>query len=148
MKVSFLILTWNRYKFLEICLERLIESIADAEQCEILILDNGSTDATSEVLRRYSSHKHVRMLSVPKHLGLEAYKQLFAAARGELVVTVDDDVLAFPHGIDHIFESYMRTYTDFGYLALNVVQDEFTNAWRHGCAGGSLRWLVRLLPSA
>jgi glycosyltransferase involved in cell wall biosynthesis len=132
MKVSFLILTWNRYKFLDICLERLIESIADAEQCEILILDNGSTDATSEVLRRYSSHKHVRMLSVPKHLGLEAYKKLFAAARGELMVTVDDDVLAFPHGIDHVFEDYMRTYEDFGYLALNVVQDEFTNGAKPG----------------
>ncbi len=132
MKISFLLLTWNRHKFLEICLERLLESIADAEQSEILVLDNGSTDATSELLRRYSGHKQVRVLTLPKHQGLEAYKKLFAAARGELMVTVDDDVLAFPPAVDRIFETYMQTYTDFGYLALNVVQDEFTNGAKPG----------------
>jgi glycosyltransferase involved in cell wall biosynthesis len=132
MKVSFLLLTWNRHKFLEICLERLIESIADPNQCEILVLNNGSTDATSEVLRRYSHHKQLRVLTLPKHKGLQAYKKLFSAARGELMVTIDDDVLAFPASIDRIFQTYMRTYTDFGYLALNVVQNEFTNGAKPG----------------
>jgi glycosyltransferase involved in cell wall biosynthesis len=122
-KVSFLILTWNRHTFLAMCLERLIASIADTAVCEIVVMNNGSTDATAQVLQK----PMVRILTRPKNEGLEAYKKLFAAARGELMVTVDDDVLEFPAAVDRIFIEYMQTYKEYGYLALNVVQNEFTN---------------------
>jgi len=132
MKLSFLVLTWNRYKFLEICLERLLASLASPAECEIIVMDNGSTDATPTVLDRYRNHPNIRILTLPKHLGLDAYKKLFAAARGDLLVTLDDDVLELPPALDRIFLTYMHAYPDFGYLALNVVQDERTNGAKPG----------------
>ena len=62
----------------------------------------------------------LRVLRLQKNEGLEAYKRLFAEAKGDLIATVDDDVLEFPQGLDHIFSDYLRTYTDYGYLALDV----------------------------
>ncbi len=131
-RLSFLILTWNRHKFLSLCLERLIANIAEPEQCEIIVMDNGSTDETPAVLERIRSNPMVRILRRPKNEGIEAYKRLFAEAKGELMSTVDDDVLEFPAGLDRIFTDYLSTYTDYGYLALNVVQNEHTNGAKFG----------------
>ncbi|WP_345949905.1 glycosyltransferase family 2 protein [Mucilaginibacter sp. PAMB04274] len=127
MKFSFVVLTWNRYKFLEKCLEELTNSLANPIQCEIIVMDNGSTDKTGEVLDRYKANKLIRIIRRKKNYGLSSYKKLFGYARGEYIVVVDDDVLAFPKNMDSIFADYMQTFSNYGFVALNVIQDEFTN---------------------
>lgn len=132
MKISFLILTWNRYKFLEKCLSALVASISNTVPAEILVLNNGSTDQTNDVLQHYAGHALVRVIHSPKHKGLNGYKQLFRAAKGEYLVIVDDDVLSFPAKLDQIFIDYLDTFKNFGFLALNVIQNEFTNGAKPG----------------
>jgi len=132
MKISFVILTWNRYKFLEKCLQELTKSIDDKTSCEVIVMDNGSTDDTANVLKLYEDSELVKVIRRNSNHGLNAYKKLFKAATGEYVVIVDDDVLAFPKGIDSVFLDYMTTFPDYGFLALNVVQNEFTNGAKPG----------------
>jgi len=132
IKVSFVVLTWNRYKFLEKCLAQLITSIENPEDCEIIVMDNGSTDATHDVLKRYENNKTFRIILRGKNYGLEAYKKLFVKAKGDLVVIVDDDVLDFPKNLDTLFTDYMQTFPDYGFIALNVIQNEFTNGAKPG----------------
>lgn len=127
MKFSFVILTWNRKVFLEKCLTSLSESIDNFEDTEIIVMDNGSTDGTKEFLTGYESRKNFRIIKLKKNFGLNAYKKLIGKARGEYIVVVDDDVLAFPKDIKQIFESYLNCFTDYGYLALDVIQNEHTN---------------------
>jgi glycosyltransferase involved in cell wall biosynthesis len=127
MKFSFVILTWNRASFLERCLSALLPSIAHREEAEIVVMDNGSTDATKDVLERFRSERNLRIITRDRNYGLEAYKKLFWSARGQYIVVVDDDVLEFPANLDSIFTQYMQVFPDFGYLAMNVVQNEFTN---------------------
>src|SRR3978361_1947747 len=127
MKFSFVILTWNRYKFLEKCVDALINSIKIPSDCEILILDNGSTDETISVLERFQGHPMVSVIRLKKNVGLNAYKKLFSKAKGEYIVDVDDDVLEFPVNVDEIFSDYMSTFSDYGFLALDVIQNEHTN---------------------
>ncbi|MBN8706822.1 MAG: glycosyltransferase family 2 protein [Bacteroidetes bacterium] len=129
VKFSFVILTWNRYKFLDLCLNSLTKSISSPDLCEILVLDNGSTDKTEETALKYSS---VTYKKLKKNFGLNSYKQLFRMSKGEYIVIVDDDVIEFPENIDTIFEKYMSNFSDFGYLALNVIQNEFTNGAKPG----------------
>ncbi|WP_347156794.1 glycosyltransferase family 2 protein [Pontibacter chitinilyticus] len=131
-KISFVLLTWNRYKFLEKCVQELLSSLVDVDSCEIIIMDNGSTDNTGEVLKKYEHLDHVKLIRRKKNYGLNAYKKLFAAASGEYVVIVDDDVLAFPKGVDKIFIDYMESFPDYGFVALNVVQNQYTNGAKPG----------------
>ena len=127
MDFSFVMLTWNRPTFLDACLTSLLSAIADRERCEILVVDNGSDAATKEVLARYAGEQNLRVTTLAENEGLQAYHRLFAAARGKYVVVVDDDVLEFPHGLDAIFDRYMTAFTDYGFLCLNVVQNEHTD---------------------
>lgn len=127
MKFSFAILTWNRKAFIEKCLTSLLESVKEQDGVEILVMDNGSTDGTREHLQQFESDGRFRIFTLDRNYGLDAYKKLFARARGEYVVVVDDDVLEFPNAITTIFDTYMTEFSDFGFLALNVVQNEHTN---------------------
>lgn len=130
-KVSFVILTWKRTNMLKICVPELIKSIEDKDNCEIIIFDNASNDETEvflkEFVSNYSNIIDIKYYISEKNLRLQAYKKLFKMAKGELVVEVDDDVLAYPQGVDKIFIEYFDNFKDFGFLALDVIQNEFTN---------------------
>jgi glycosyltransferase involved in cell wall biosynthesis len=132
MKFSFILLTWNRYQFLERSLEALLKSIGNRDECEIVVMDNGSTDGTKAVLDRHRGEKNFRVITRERNYGLNAYKNLYAKARGKYIVVVDDDVLEFPENLDRVFAGYMEAFPDYGYLALNVVQNEFTNGAKPG----------------
>jgi len=126
MKISFVILTWNRYKFLDKCLAALIPAINHKNEAEVIVMDNGSTDETKAVLDQYISNPLVKIVTRKKNYGLNAYKKLFSMAKGEYVVIVDDDVLSFPDGLDDLFIDYLKAFPDYGFIALNVIQNEFT----------------------
>ena len=132
VKFSFVILTWNRASFLDACLTALSKSIANQESCEIIVLDNGSTDSTNEILMKHSASKQpqLKVIALDENYGIKAYKRLFRESKGQHIVTVDDDVLEFPANIDLIFGEYMETFRDYGYLALDVVQDKYTDGAR------------------
>lgn len=132
--VSICILTWNRANFLEICLRELFAALTPTVSGgltrEILIMDNGSTDKTSEVLSAYESRPEVRVIRQKKNLGFGAYKRLFFHARGRVIIDLDDDILKFPKDFDQTLVDYLSVYTDYGFLACNVVQNEKTDGNR------------------
>jgi len=125
--ISICILTWNRSKFLEMCIDNLLEALIYFENSEILIMDNGSTDQTEKVLEKYKQNKQIRIIRNKKHIGIRAYKKLFGKAKGDYIIDLDDDVLEFPLYFDRTMIEYMNLYSDYGFLALNVIQNEYTN---------------------
>lgn len=128
MLVSLVILTWNRCRFLEQCLSAMVSRLSHRYEYEILVLNNGSNDATTTVLETFkASRTDVTIVTRTRNGGLSAYKPLFARAKGQYIVEIDDDILEFPDGFDATLVDYLETYPDYGYLALNVVQDERTN---------------------
>mgnify|MGYP001203974854 CR=1 FL=1 len=127
MRFSFVILTWNRKAFLERCISSLIESVSYFSDAEIIVMDNGSTDGTAEYLAEFYGDPRFRVFRLKRNYGLRSYKKLLRKAKGDLVVVVDDDVLAFPPDLNGLFSNYIAAFPDFGYLALDVIQNEFTN---------------------
>ncbi len=125
--VSIVLLTWNRAPMLKICLHELFKSLSPDLVHEVILMDNASTDETSAILDSYKGKPEVKIVRNRKNLRLNAYKKLFAMARGRLIVEVDDDILHFPDRFDKIFVDYFNAYPDYGYLALNVVQNGKTN---------------------
>jgi len=134
-EVSFVMITWNRAPMLKLSIYELAESIEDKQNCEILIYNNCSDDSTKDILQKfeedYKNKISIRITNGEKNIGLNAYKKLFKQAKGKIIVEVDDDVLSYPINVDKIFITYLSKFKKFGYLALDVIQNEFTTGAKH-----------------
>ena len=126
-EISIVLLTWNRAPFLEICLREMFAAFDPDVTREVILMDNCSSDTTPEILSKYAAMPNVRVVCNKKNMRLNAYKKLFSMARGRFVIEVDDDILQFPPRFDKTFLEYFEAYPDYGYLALNVVQNEKTS---------------------
>ena len=124
--VSILLLTWNRAPMLEKCLESMFKSLSPNLRREIIIMDNGSTDETSAILALYENRPGVKILRNSTNLGIAGYKRLFGMASGRIMIEVDDDILEFPQCFDETLRDYLDTFPDYGYIALNVIQNDLT----------------------
>jgi len=74
-------------------LDTLTARYGGAESCELILIDDGSTDGTLAGLREaLGSDPRVRIVAHERNQGLgAALRTGFAAARGELIVTTDAD---------------------------------------------------------
>src|ERR1700722_2374074 len=96
IKLSVIIPTFNRRHVLERTLPALLAQDLPAEDYEILIVMDGSNDGTVELLRGWKPKFAFRALEAP-HRGPGAARNVgIRAATGELVLFLDDDLIAGP----------------------------------------------------
>jgi GT2 family glycosyltransferase len=92
LSASIVIPTWNGARFLPTCLDSLRAQAG--RDFEIIVVDNGSTDDTAEVLARYPE---VRVVALPVNLGFAAGVNAgIAAAAADVVVLLNNDTEADP----------------------------------------------------
>lgn len=105
--ISVIIPTRNRADLLAAALDSLTRQTLVTSEFEILIVDNGSTDNTAQVICQYqdrlsnlnSIYAEEPGLHIGRHAGMKA-------ARGEFLVFADDDIEAFPTWLSAIKESF------------------------------------------
>ncbi len=85
--VSVVILTFNRKKELQ---KNLFNVFSQSyENIEVILIDNNSSDGTSEMVRK--NFPDVKIIQMSTNIGAPAYNAGFEAARGEYVFILDDD---------------------------------------------------------
>jgi GT2 family glycosyltransferase len=125
-EVSVLLITWNRLRMLREGLGSLLET-THGDNYEIIVWDNGSDDGTKEYLDEIAAaHPEVRVVHHPENVGLNAVALSVGLARGYYIVELDDDVLRFPDDWLAKMLYAFKKVPRIGYMAANVVQDEFT----------------------
>ncbi|MDB4695140.1 glycosyltransferase [bacterium] len=88
------ICTWNRCALLEQTLERMRQLVVpSAVTWELLVVNNNCTDQTDAVISRFSECLPIRRLFEAKPGQTYARNCAINAARGELMIWTDDDVL-------------------------------------------------------
>ena len=97
MRLSVAICTRNRERLLAQTLESCIGlRIPGGLEWELLVVDNGSTDGTREVLRRFAPALPLRVIDEPVAGKSRALNRAVEAASGDYVLWTDDDVLLSP----------------------------------------------------
>ncbi|MGN6103295.1 MAG: glycosyltransferase [Devosia sp.] len=88
--VSVLIPAHNEAKVIAASIDRVLRS--DYPKLEVIVIDDGSTDGTSEVVRnRFDGHPLVRLLSIANGGKANALNRGLALATGSVVVALDAD---------------------------------------------------------
>jgi glycosyltransferase involved in cell wall biosynthesis len=91
MKVSVIIPVYNEEETVKNCLESLFKQ--SCRDLEVIVIDDGSTDKTAEVVSGYADSSSLILLK-QKHRGAGAARNLGAKqAKGEIFVFVDGDMI-------------------------------------------------------
>lgn len=134
VKVSILILTYNRLRFSSKYIPGVIDSIGDISS-EVLIWDNGSNDGTYDWLYQYSQidSRITRLFSNEKNLGMEALNYLAEEASGQYILKVDDDLIVPKRFAQRLVEAYeFLSEPKLAYLAYDIKWGSATYATRGG----------------
>lgn len=95
MKCSLIVCTRNRAESLMRCLDSMAQAIAEVApvEAEILVVDNGSTDATANRVTEWIEHYdgEARCISEPRPGVSYARNRAIQSAKGELLILTDDD---------------------------------------------------------
>jgi glycosyltransferase involved in cell wall biosynthesis len=87
--VSVLIDTYNHERFIEKAIVSVLEQDFPAAEREILVVDDGSTDSTPEIVRRFEPH--VRLLRKTNGGQASAFNAGIPECKGEIVAFLDGD---------------------------------------------------------
>jgi GT2 family glycosyltransferase len=90
---SIVVPTFNRVARLRDCLESLLQQDYPSGQFEILVVDDGSSDGSAEMVNGLDGVRYLRR----QHAGLNAARNAgIEEAKGDFLAFLDDDVLAPP----------------------------------------------------
>lgn len=94
-RVSIVVCTYNGGERIKDCLEALLNQTYPKERLEIVVVDDGSTDNTREVLSGYGSVERVKVVSHEENLGLGSARNTgIRSSIGDVVAFTDDDCVA------------------------------------------------------
>lgn len=103
--LSFVIPIYNVEKYLSECLDSIFDPSADEKEYEVLAVDDGSADSSSEILKTYEHHKNFRIIT-QKNAGQGAARNVgIRAAKGKYIHFVDSD--------DHLLSGAMPALLGF-----------------------------------
>ena len=92
MKLSVIIPTFNRRALIEQTLPTVLDQTYPADEYEVIVVVDGSTDGTAVALRRMSSPVRLIVIEHDNRGQAAARNAGLRAASGELVLFLDDDL--------------------------------------------------------
>jgi glycosyltransferase involved in cell wall biosynthesis len=117
---------------------------------EVVVVDNGSTDATAERARRWSSAlPSLRVVSAADRVGVNYARNVgAAAARGDFIVFCDADDVATPTWLERMAAAARTADLVGGYLDFDLLNSPRERSWRTAQPRESLPVLLGFLPYA
>ena len=116
MLISVAICTYNRADLLDQTLEQMRHlQLPAGLDWELLVVDNNCSDHTAAVVARYATELPIRALKEPRQGLSHARNCALEAARGELLLWTDDDVLVAPQWLAEYVRA-MASHPEAGFF--------------------------------
>lgn len=107
INLSVIIPTCNRSRLLQNALESILKQTYSKEKFEVIIIDNGSTDDTRDVVMSYKSKIPNLIYHYDERPGLHIGRHDgYNLSSSDLLVFADDDIEAFPTWLEAISDDF------------------------------------------
>ncbi len=110
--LSVVVPLFNEQENVELLVEEVREALADQDTWELILVDDGSQDATALIAARVAQNDpRVQLLQLARNYGQTAAMQAgFDQARGEIVVSMDGDLQNNPEDISRLVAKLEEGY--------------------------------------
>ena len=132
--ITIVFVVYNRRDDLRESLERMLfQSDYDRELVDVIVVDNASTDGSADMVRE--EFPQVQLIARETNIGAPAWNEGYARARGDYVLTLDDDCYLEPAGLSKAVAAAREHDADL--VSFRVVSTEdpdhdFTKNYRTG----------------
>ena len=110
--LSICIPTFNRGRFLNLCLDSVIDSVQGNNNVEICVSNNASNDNTMDIIESYTHIENFSYLSNEFNLGIpKNFLNVISMAKGKYVWLVGDDDIIVPGAVNRILECIVNNET-------------------------------------
>lgn len=149
MRATIQFCTYNRAMLLERVLDACFEQTVPEDAYEIVVVNDGSTDETSEVLHRMAARARCayEIIEQPNGGLANARNSGIARARGERIIFIDDDVLVLPNFVaEHLrsAESHPANVVRGGAIAVESFDDLPPPVWSLKHYSGNFFWTTNV----
>ncbi len=111
IRISFIVPTFNRAAYLAEALDAIIAQAGPDD--EILVIDDGSTDGTDEIVAGYTGTvRYERQENAGKSVALN---RAMALTNGEFVWICDDDDILLPGAVDALVSAILQSGSDIAF---------------------------------
>ena len=116
--VSVLIDTYNHERFIEEAIVSVLQQDFPHDDTEILVVDDGSTDRTPEIVRQFEPR--LRLIRKPNGGQASAFNAGIPEARGEIVAFLDGDDWWAPNKLSRVMQA-MSADPAIGFVGHGIV---------------------------
>ncbi|HEY6671869.1 MAG TPA: glycosyltransferase [Solirubrobacterales bacterium] len=123
--VSIVVATHNRRDWLRLAMDSVLEQ--DYADLELLVMDDGSTDATPELLRDYERRLPPERFRFSRHENMGQARTLnrgYDLARGELLGYLSDDDLLAPEAVTRLVRELADPEVVAAYPSYRIIDTE------------------------
>lgn len=123
MDLSCVILSFNSSRSVRKCLESLVDAItANQIQAEILIVDNGSTDSSLEIISEISAKQtEIKLHRLEKNYGTTASRNIaLRQSTGKKILILDSDAYVSPEALRGLID-YLDQHPKVGLVAPKLI---------------------------
>ena len=141
--VSIIIPVYNERESLEELFQR-VERVSLGK--EIILIDDGSTDGTRDIVARLGDENRARVHLMPKNQGKGmAVRRGLEMARGEVCITQDADLEYDPAEIPEVAGPILAGVADVCYGSRNLGGNDVRSSFAFYWGGRLVSWLTTLL---
>lgn len=120
IKISIVIPVYNREKYIKSCVNSVLNQVYPGCEHEVIVVDDGSTDGTSEVLKKFGSKIRYKRIdnsgrpAVPRNIGI-------GMAKGEYIAFQDSDDLWVPNKLKLQLPELLKSEAALSYGNAEVI---------------------------
>lgn len=143
--VTIVFVVYNRRDQLRESLRRMLFESDYEGEVEVIVVDNASSDGSAAMVRE--EFPQVKLIERDENIGAPAWNDGYFAARGDWVLTLDDDAYLPPDGLRRAIEAareYDADLVSFRVVSTAVPGYSFSDAYRTGLFSfWGCSWLVK-----
>jgi len=140
-RVSIIISNYNYERYVTAAVDSaLAQTVPD---CEVIVVDDGSTDGSRAVLERYRNDPRVKLILQENGGQAVAMNVGFTASRGDVVIFLDSDDVLHPNAVETVLRHWRPGLSRCQY-ALEIIDGSDRRLGLHPCAqameDGDVHW--------